>query len=108
MKKVSEFVREIHSHAVYQEPELSREFEKDTGKKACWPTHSVGKTNSTLGKLKGITSEIKGNESDRVSYGYEIANHCEQTYANSSDGMTFYGRGFSYRASLAALEKIGL
>lgn len=107
MKKVSEFLKELDSHFIYVEPQLSEEFEKETGEKAPWQKHTVGSTNTSLGQFKGVEKEIKGNESDHCSYGWEIAAACEKEFAQTYTYAHFNGRGFAFRAAIEAIEKVG-
>ena len=105
MKKIAGFVSELSSHAVYAEPQLSTEFEQETGHKAPWPKNTVGRTNTTLGHFKGLEHEIKGNESLLCSYGWEIASACEEEFAKTNEWAKYMGRGSSFRAAVESLEK---
>lgn len=105
MKKVGAFVKELSSHSIYDHKILAKEFEQETGKKADWPIHTVGRTNSTLGTFKGLEQEIEGNESELVAYGYEIAAWAEQRFAKNNEWSHYHGRGSSFDASVRELEK---
>lgn len=108
MKKIGEWLKDLNSHEIYSEPELTQDFEKATGKIACWPTHSVGKTSSTLGEFKGVVGPLEGKDHERCSYGYQIANCLESSYTKSYEGGKYNGRGFSFRASLEAIQKAAI
>jgi len=73
MKKVSEFLKELNSHSVYHEPTTSNRFKEETWFDAPWRRHTVGSVNASVGHFKGLQEEIKGNESDHCSCGYEIS-----------------------------------
>ena len=108
MQKISDFLKDLNSHSIYAEPTLSADFERTFGKKAPWPTHSIGRTSTSTGQFKGVEGELRGKDSDRCSYGYEIAAACEQEFAKTSEFGNYHGRGSAFRASIAALEKAGL
>lgn len=105
--KISGWLAGLHSHGIYPEPELAKEFEEATGHKACWMTHSKGNTNSSQGQFKGVEKPIPGADHERCSYGYEIAAALEEKFAKSHTWANYSGRGFSFQAAYRALEKAG-
>lgn len=107
-KKIGEWLKDLNSHEIYAEPELSKDFEEQTGKVACWPTHSIGKTSSTKGEFKGVVGELSGKDHECCSYGYQIARSIEYALLGTDSGAKYNGRGFSFRASLEAIEKASI
>ena len=105
---IGKFVSDLDSHSIYEEPKLSHDFEKETGKKACWPTHSIGNTSSTKGEFKGVEGELRGADHERCSYGWEIARSIEREYVGTDEGGKYNGRGFAFRASIEAIQKKGV
>lgn len=106
MKKIGEFLKQLHSHGIYSEPDLQKEFEAETGMKAPWPTHTVGRTSCNTGP-KGVV-HLEGKDHELCSYGFQIAASLEETFAGSNEHSKFTGRGFAFRASLEAIQKQGL
>jgi hypothetical protein len=106
MIKPSKFLADIHSHGVYKEPYLSEVYKQETGLEPAWEQHTVGATNCSVGSFKGLVNEIKTNESDRCSYGYEIAVAiAEQLIPGFTTVCS--GRGFQFQEAVGALLKSG-
>ena len=101
--KISTYLKDLHSHAIYDHPALSKEFQEKTGRVPTWPHHSVGATASTIGQFKGCEN-IEGDDHELVAYGWEIAEGLARAYANKTTYNLFSGRGSRFQAALQDLE----
>jgi hypothetical protein len=101
--KVSEFLRVLDGHGIYDAAGLADDFERQTGRKPCWPTHSVGATVAAIDE-RGLGGYVDGE--GVTALGYEVA----EALAGSLVGFTPYlsGRGSRFRAAVEAIQAKGL
>lgn len=104
--KVSKWLESnVSSHAIYREPAMSENYQKNTGRVACWNKHSVEDTNESFGEFKGVVSKIKGQPKEGCSYGYEIATSLQLELTGTYNSKN--GRGFQYQEALQTLKEAG-
>jgi len=107
MKKPSEFLGEFASHGIYDANEASQDYEKETGRKAPWPSHSAQELREAI-VARGLGGEL---HSERPGVaGYEMAEAVAKELCSKADLTTMYrlsGRGSRHREGIAALARAG-
>lgn len=105
--KVSEWLLTLDGHVVVDDAAAREDFTRMTGHVAGWPTHSVAEANATVGSFKGLVHPIEGPATDRVAYGWEIAEWAAQQFAPAWPLPPMIGRGSRFRAAVQVVGKAG-
>jgi hypothetical protein len=100
--KPSELLADMDSHSI-QNAKMLEECQFDT---SMVPTFSMKETEANM-KARGLGGWIEGKPEDRLIYGWTTAAALARQFLGNAPGSAFMGRGSSFRADLAALEKAG-
>lgn len=101
--KISEWLAaNVDSHSVYKDEEVKSSFEEQTGRKACWPSHSNSVVRNEVGNAGYV---LPGTSC--VAYGYEIAEALARKYATQFPMPCLMGKGFKFQAAVVCLTRAG-
>jgi len=105
MKKVSQWLEEMDSHAIYNAELCAKDFKKETGLEPCWPVHTVRSCAKHI-QARSLGGDVRGDPEEKVCYGYEIANALAETLANSYAHRRFHGRGSQFDCAIQVLREV--
>jgi hypothetical protein len=93
---------DLDSHGIYDAAMLD-ECEFDT---SCVPVESQPQVWAQI-QNRGLGGDLTDNKDARLISGYKVATALAREYLGDAPGLAFHGRGSSFRADFAALEKAG-
>lgn len=107
MKKVSEWLKELDGHAIYDYQGLAKNLKDETGSAMrIGDGETIEQVNQSFGHFKGVVEKIRGNGKERVITGYEVATELAKDLASFRSPCI--GRGSVFRTCVDAIERAGL
>lgn len=110
MKKPSEWLGEIGSHAIVDSEAAKADFKKETGYDApSWPAYSPEDTRKAI-KHRGMGGSLSKKPAKQLAYGWLMAEAvADKLVPKSGQPWTIkYGRGSRFWAAVEVLQEAGL
>jgi hypothetical protein len=98
------FEKNVGSHLILDSTAAAEEFERVTGLKATWPSHSAEATKAAI-EGRGLGGTLAKEPAERLAYGYEMAEGIASSYAPEWTGSPFEGRGRRYSYALEQIAR---